>query len=303
MSDHKYAIFLGCTIPIKGFNYELSARKVAEKLGIELVDIEDFGCCGYPITSIHHHSATTLAALNLAHAEALGLNILTLCSACTGELTKVQKHLTSPEGAEELKKVNADLKEVGLEFKGTVIVKHFARILLEEIGIERLKEAVTHPLTGINVAPHYGCHCVRPSEIFDAFDDPIRPEHLDKLIAVTGANSVQYKEKMQCCGGGILAFEEETPMKMVKQKLEHVHDAHADAISLICPSCNVMYDEYQPTIQDKFELDFSIPVLFYSQLLGLAMGLDPKKELAVKKNVVRVKPLLQKIEELKKGRE
>ena len=303
MSNQKYALFLGCTVPIKGFNYELSARKVAEKLDLEFVDIPDFACCGFPLASIHHDTAITLAALNLAHAEAEGINILSLCSACTGHLTKVQKLLSSKDGAEELTKVNAELQELGYEYKGNVVVKHFARVLLEEVGVERLKEAITQPLKGIKIAPHYGCHCIRPSEIFDDFDDPFRPEHLDKLIEITGATSVQYKEKMQCCGGGILAFEEETPMRMVKQKLDHVKDAHADAISLICPSCDIMYDEYQPTIETKFDTEYKIPVLFYSQLLGLAMGLDPKKDLAVKKNVVSVKPLLEKIERLKNGSE
>jgi heterodisulfide reductase subunit B len=301
MSEHRYALFLGCTVPIKGLNYELSARKVAERLGIELVDNEAFGCCGYPIASIHSDSATALAALGLAHAESMGLNVLTLCSACTGQLTKVQKKLSDPGHADELAAVNEGLKEFGLELKGTSTVKHFARVLLEDIGVDKVKEAVTEPLTGINIAPHYGCHCIRPSEIFDEFDDPICPDHLDKLIEVTGATSVQYKEKMQCCGGGILAFEEETPMKMVRQKLEHIKEAHADAMTLICPSCNVMYDEYQASVEDKFDTEFKLPVLFYSQLLGLAMGLDPKKDLAVKKNVVRVKPLLNKIAELRQG--
>ena len=303
MSDKKYALFLGCTVPIKGLHYELSARKVAERLGIELVDIPDFGCCGFPLASIHHHTATTLAARNLALAEAEGLNILTLCSACTGELTKVQKLLASEEGAEELKGINAELKEFGYSYQGNVVVKHFSRVLFEEVGIDRLKEAVTQPLDGIKIAPHYGCHCLRPSEIFDGFDDPIRPEHLDKLIEITGATSVQYKDKMQCCGGGILAFEEETPMKMVNQKLDHIKEAHADAMTLICPSCDVMYDEYQPTVETNYDTEYKIPVLFYSQLLGLAMGLDPKKDLAVKKNVVSMKPLLRKIEELNTGSE
>ena len=303
MSDQKYALFLGCTVPIKGLHYELSARKVAEKLGLELVDVPDFACCGFPLASIHHATAITLAARNLALAEAEGLNILTLCSACTGELTKVQKLLASEEGAEELKQVNAEFKDLGYEYHGNVVVKHFARVLLEEVGLDTIKEAVTHPLKGINIAPHYGCHCLRPSDIFDEFDDPIRPEHLDKLIEVTGATSVQYKEKMQCCGGGILAFEEETPIKMVNQKLNHIKEAHADAMTLICPSCDVMYDEYQPTIETKFDVEYKIPVLFYSQLLGLAMGLDPKKDLAVKKNVVSLKSLLQRIEELNKGSE
>ncbi len=303
MSKKKYALFLGCTVPVRGLNYELSTRKVAEKLGIEIVDLPDFACCGFPLAGIHYKTAVTLAARNLALAEAEGLDILCLCSACTGHMTKVQKTLSKKENVDELKSVNADLKELGYTFKGDVTVKHFARYLYEDIGPEKIKKAIKRPLTGLNIAPHYGCHCLRPSEIFDGFDDPFRPESLDKLIEATGATSIQYKDKMQCCGGGILSFDEETPMKMVKQKLDHIKTAKADAITLICPFCNVMYDEYQPTIAEKYETEYDIPVLFYPQLLGLAMGLDPKKELAIKKNRVRVKPLLEKLEGMNNGSE
>jgi heterodisulfide reductase subunit B len=303
MSKKKYALFLGCTVPIRGLNYELSARKVAEKLGIEIVDIPDFSCCGFPVADIHYETALTIAARNLALAESKDCDILCLCSACTGHMTKVQKTLENKENTKELNFVNAKLKDFGYKFEGNVKVKHFVRFLFDDIGPEKLKKVIKQPLSGLNIAPHYGCHCVRPSEIFEGFDDPFRPESLDKLIEATGASSVQYRDKMQCCGGGLLSFTEETPMKMVKQKLDHVKDAKADALTLMCPFCNVMYDEYQPTIEEKFEVEYNLPVLFYPQLLGLAMGLDPKKDLAMKKNRVRVKPLLKKLEEMNNGSE
>jgi heterodisulfide reductase subunit B len=303
MSKQKYALFLGCTVSVRGLNYELPTRKVAERLGIELVDIPDFACCGYPLGSIHHDSAVAIAARNLALAEAKNLDIITLCSACTGHLTKVAKILADKNNAEELKRVNEELKDVGLQYNGSVKVKHFARYLYEDIGLEKLKNVVSVPLTGINIAPHYGCHYVKPSDIFDGFDDPIHPESLDKLIEITGATSVQYKDKMQCCGGGILAISENTSTNMVKQKLDHIKEANADAMTLFCPFCSIMYDEYQPSIEASFETEYNIPVLYYPQLLGLAMGLDPKKDLAVKKNQVKVKPLLNKIEMLRGGGE
>ena len=301
MSNLKYAIFLGCTVPVRNFNYELSARRVLEKLGVELVDIPEFACCGYPIEGVHNYTSEVLAARNLALAEAKGLDVMTLCSACTGHLTKAKKYLDSEEGAEARRKLNEELKEFGHEYKGTVKIRHFARVLYEDIGVEKIKEAVTNPLDGIKVAAHYGCHYVKPSEVFDGFDDPIFPQSLDILIEAAGATAVDYKDKMQCCGGGILAIEEEAPTKMVKKKLDNMKEAGADAMTLICPFCDILYDEYQPTIEVKFETEYKLPVLFYSQLLGLALGLDPKKDLAVKKNMVKVKPLLQKIEELKGG--
>lgn len=295
MSKNKYALMLGCTVPVRCLNYELPTRRVASKLGLEFVDIPDFSCCGYPLDGLHHHTAIVFAARNLALAEAKDLDIVTLCSACTGHMTKVQKLLSSDNGKKELEHVNSELSKFGYELKGKAKVKHFARILLEDVGLENIKKAITNPLDGLNIAPHYGCHYLKPSDIFDGFDDPIHPESLDKLIEVTGAKPVNYKDKMQCCGGGILAVDEDTPVKMVKQKLDHVKAVNADAMTLICPFCDVMFDEYQPTIETKFETEYNIPVLYYPQLLGLALGLDPKKDLAVKKNMVKVKPILEKL--------
>jgi len=301
MNKPKYALFLGCTVSVKGLNYELPTRKVAERLGIEFVDIPEFSCCGFPLDSIHHSSAVTLAALNLALAEARGLNIVTLCSACTGYMTEVEKLFANRANAKELKRVNAKLKDLGYQYNGGVKVKHFARVLYEDIGLDKLRKLVTKPLTGLKIAPHYGCHYIKPSEIFDDFDDPIHPQSLDKLIEITGATPVQYRDKLQCCGGGILAIDEETPVKMVKQKLDHIKEANADAMTLVCPFCNIMYDEFQSTVESTFESEYNLPILYYPQLLGLAMGLDPKKDLAVKKNQVKVAPLLEKIEDLRGG--
>ncbi len=299
MNERKYALFLGCTISVKGLNYELSTRKVAERLGIKFVDIPEFSCCGFPLGSIHHSSALTIAALNLALAEAQDLNIITLCSACTGHITEVEKLFEYKKSTKELKYINSKLKDLGYQYNGGVKVKHFARMLHEDIGIDKLKKWIKKPLTGLNIAPHYGCHYIKPSEIFEGFDNPIHPQSLDKLIEITGAIPIQYRDKLQCCGGGILAIDEETSIKMVKQKLEHIKETKADAITLICPFCNIMYDEFQPTVESTFNCEYNIPILYYTQLLGLAMGLDPKKDLAIKENQVNVKPLLEKIERLR----
>lgn len=301
MNKQKYALFIGCTISVRGLNYELSARKVAEILGIEFVDIQEFSCCGFPLSSIHHESAVVIAARNIALAEAKGLDIITLCSACTGYLTEVKNLLANDSNSKILKDVNTKLKDLGYNYKNGVKIKHFARVLYEDIGVDEIKKFIKNPLKGIKVAPHYGCHYLKPSEIFDGFDSPIHPQSLDKLIEVTGATPVQYRDKMQCCGGGILAVNEETSVKMVREKLDHIKNANADAMTLICPFCSIMYDEFQPTVESTYETEYNIPVLYYPQLLGLAFGLDPKKDLAVKKNLVKVKPLLEKIENLKGG--
>jgi heterodisulfide reductase subunit B len=301
MSKQEYALFIGCTISVRGLNYELSARKVAEKLGIEFVDIQEFSCCGFPLSSIHHNSAVTIAARNIALAKAKNLDIITLCSACTGYLTEIKKLLENKTNSKLLKDVNSKLKDLGYKYEKGVKIKHFARFLFEDIGVDKIKEHIKEPLKGIKVAPHYGCHYIKPSDIFDGFDNPLHPQSLDKLIEVTGATPVHYRDKLQCCGGGILAVNEETSVKMVKEKLDHIKDANADAMTLICPFCSIMYDEFQPTIEITYETEYKIPVLYYPQLLGLALGLDPKKDLAVRTNQVKVKPLLEKLENIRGG--
>ncbi len=292
----QYALFLGCTVPTRGINYDVATRSVAKLLGIEFWDSNDFVCCGYPIHSVDHETFLSLGARNICVAEEKGLDMITVCNACTATLTKVNK--TLKENDKERKNINKIIGSTGREFKGTVNVKHFSRILYEDVGIEKIKEKIVEPLSKLKIAPHYGCHYLKPSEIYTGFDNPIRPKTLDELITVTGAEAVNYENKKQCCGGGILAIEEATSMKMAADKLEHIRKAGADAMVLQCPFCSIMYDEYQSTIlraKGEEEETPQIPVLYYPQLLGLAMGLDPKNELGLKKNTVKTKKLVEKI--------
>jgi heterodisulfide reductase subunit B len=170
-------------------------------------------------------------------------------------------------------------------------------LLYEDIGVKKIQKNISRPLSELKIATHYGCHYLKPSEIFEKFDNPIRPNTLDELVRATGAEAVNYENKKQCCGGGILAVTEETSMKMAADKLEHIRNAQADAMVLQCPFCSIMYDEYQPTILRTIEGEEPkpTPVLYYPQLLGLAMELDPKSELGLKKNTVKTKQLIKQI--------
>lgn len=290
-----YALFLGCTVPTRGVNYDVATRSVSKVLELEFWDSNDFVCCGYPIHSVDHDTFLSLGARNISVAEEQGFDLITVCNACTASLTKVNK--TLKENEKERKKINKIIGAAGREFKGTVNVKHFSRLLYEDVGVEKIKEKISRPLLELKIATHYGCHYLKPSEIFEKFDNPIRPNTLDKLVAATGAEVVNYENKKQCCGGGILAVTEETSMKMAADKLEHIRNAQADAMVLQCPFCSIMYDEYQPTILRMIEGEEpkATPVLYYPQLLGLAMGLDPKSELGLKKNTVKTKNLIKQI--------
>ncbi|MCJ7561292.1 heterodisulfide reductase-related iron-sulfur binding cluster, partial [Candidatus Bathyarchaeota archaeon] len=158
--SNKYLIFLGCAIPYRVLAYEISARRVLQKLGVELVEMPEYGCCGLPLDPVSHEIMLILAARNLALAEQQGLNILTLCPGCAGTLKKVNKILKEDKALRE--QINGHLKESGLEFKGTVETKHLIQVLMEDVGLEKIKNSVVKPLTMLKVAEHNGCHILRP---------------------------------------------------------------------------------------------------------------------------------------------
>jgi heterodisulfide reductase subunit B len=289
----RYALYLGCTVPVRGINYEVSARKVAERLGVELVDVDGFSCCGFPAKPLNWEIGLLMAARNLALAEAQGLDVLTLCSACTGTLTEANHRLK--EDAKLRTWANEQLAEMGHSYAGTVRVRHFARMLYEEVGVDVLREAVTMDLSDFGFAPHYGCHYLKPSHLYDGFDDPENPQSLDRLIEATGARVVRYEDEGQCCGGGILGFDEETALLVTKQKLDHVTAAGADGLVLICPFCAVMYEANQRRVESLYETTYKLPVLYYPQLLGLAMGFS-LDEMGIKLNRIKPRGLIKALQ-------
>lgn len=305
----KYALFLGCTIPVRSQNYELSARNVAKKLGMNLVDVDDFSCCGFPVKSSSTQTAITIAARNLAVAAEKKLEICTLCNACTGVLTETNKHLS--DNKELRDKINEDLKEYDKEFKKGVKIRHFDRILYEDIGIEKIKQYLSRDISKLRVSVHYGCHYLKPKDIYDGFDDPENPKTLDELIKVTGANLIDYKDKLDCCGGSILGVDEDIALKMAKNKLDNIFSIRlemakhkldnisakkVDALVTQCPFCTIMYEDNRKKIESKFNVQYDdLPVLYYPQLLGLAMGLD-KNQLGFRLNKIKPASLLEKLE-------
>lgn len=290
----EYSLFLGCTVPARARNYELSTRRVAEALGIRLVDLDGSVCCGFPIRSVHYESFLLTATKNLILAEEIGMDICALCSACTSMLTEVNKELAEHDELREkvLKKLGIKKK---FKFRNAIRVKHFARILYEDVGIDKIKSKIQKVLGALKISAHYGCHYLKPSDIYENFDDPEHPKSLGELIEATGATLVDYEERNFCCGAGTLAMDENISFSMANKKLSSIKDAGADAISLICPFCSVMYDNNQPAIESKFGKAYNLPVLYYPQLLGLALGID-KKELGFNMNRVKIDPLIKKLE-------
>ena len=290
---NKYLIFLGCAIPYRVTAYEISSRKILEKLGIELVEMPEFNCCGLPLDPVSHETMLILAARNLSLAEQQGLNILTLCPGCAGTLKKVNKILKADKTLRE--QINGHLMEAGLEFKGTVEAKHILQVLKEDVGVEKIRTSVVKPLTMLKVAEHNGCHILRPKE-YIGFDDPEDPQTLKMLIEATGAECLDYIDETECCGAPSVGVSDKIALALARDKLNHVKQVDAQALITICPFCHIMFDTNEVRIERMFNETYGIPILHYPQLLGLAMGMSPE-ELAFNELRVSTSKLLKMVTE------
>ncbi|MCJ7424915.1 CoB--CoM heterodisulfide reductase iron-sulfur subunit B family protein [Candidatus Bathyarchaeota archaeon] len=291
MAENRFLMFLGCAIPYRVSAFELSARKILGKLGVELVEMPEFNCCGLPLDPVSHEMMLILAARNLALAEQKGLDIITLCPGCAGTLKKVNKMLKEDKALRD--EINRHLKEAGLEFKGTQNAKHLMQVMIEDVGLKKIKDSVVNPLTMIKVAEHNGCHILRP-KAFIGFDDPEDPKTLKALIEATGAACQDYLDETECCGAPSVGVNDKIALQLARDKLNHIKAVNAEAMITICPFCHIMYDTNELRIEKMFNETYGIPVLHYPQLLGLAMGLKPE-ELGFNELRVDVSKILSKV--------
>jgi heterodisulfide reductase subunit B len=284
----RYAFFAGCTTLARLWGYEVSTRKVAERLCVELADMPGSSCCGTTyLETLDEVTALAIAARNICIAEEMGLDIVTVCNGCTEALTKANQALK--EDQELRAEVNEVLAEVGKEFKGAVEVKHFVRMLKEDVGLDKIRAMVDHPLKGLRVGAHYGCHMLKPSDVM-MFDDPEVPTTLDELIDVTGAESVAYPNKLECCAGPIMGVREDVTWSVGLEKVETVKK-YADVMVTACPFCYLTYERCQLIGEESP----GVPVVHYPQLLGLALGLD-YEELGLLNNKIDASCVLDYLE-------
>jgi heterodisulfide reductase subunit B len=289
----KYALFLGCSVPVRAMNYEVSVRRVAERLGVEFEDLPGFGCCGYPIAAVSGLTAHAMAARNLALAASRDLPIAALCSACSGFLAETAARLE--EDGDLRAEVNRILDMFGLSYdaRRPAEVRHIVRLLLEDVGEDRIRSEIKNPLTHVRAAVHYGCHYLRPRTLHPE-EDPENPRSLDRLVELTGGSSISYEKRLACCGGAVLGIKEETSLLVAKGKLDAAAGADANAMVVVCPFCSVMFEGNQKKIEKTWETSYGLPVLYYPQLLGLAMGL-PAEELGFSMNRIKARDLLDKV--------
>lgn len=279
----KFALFLGCHIPAHLKQYESSARAVLKKVDVELVDIKAFNCCGYPIRNMDHKAFVFASARNLALAGKKNLNIISLCKCCYGSLKKAD-HLIK-ENASLRTEIDRNLHKEGLKYDGDVEIKHFLSVLFHDVGIEALKKKITKSFSNLMMATHYGCHALRPSNIVQ-FDDPVAPSIFDKLVEVTGAVSVDWSMKSDCCGAPLWGINDDLSMNLTAKKLADAKQAGADYLCSACPYCHQQFDTVQRMMVSQNGNDPLASVL-YPQMLGLAMGIE-EDELGIRMNQIDI---------------
>ncbi len=269
----RFAFYTGCAA--KGATPELyiSTRLVAEKLGLELVELTSAACCGAGvITEADPDLAVALNARTFAMAEAEGLDIMTICGTCQGVMSQMSQQLN--EDPELLKRVNVFLEKEGLHYSGKVKVKHFLWILLDDVGVDRLKELVTTPLKNLQIAPFYGCYILRPSSVL-GYDDPNNPTSLETVIEALGGEAVSYEGRNKCCGFPVILENPDIGLAMSGKRLEEAKAARADVMVTPCPLCHMNLDLQQERAEKHLNKSFEMPVLHLPQLVGLAMGFSP----------------------------
>jgi len=267
----KYAFFLGCNIPARLKQYESSSRAILGRLGVELIDIKDFNCCGYPLQNIDFKASVLSATRNLALAEKENLNMIVLCK-CGFGMLKHADHLIKEDPSLK-KEINDILKKEGLEFKEGIEIKHLLSVLYHDVGIDSIKEKITKPYNELKIATHYGCHALRPSEIVE-FDNPINPTLFDKLVEVTGAESIFWESRLDCCGAPLFGSNDDLSMDLTKKKLLNAKESGADYLCDACAYCHMQFDTVQMMLNNVKGGNHLLPSILYPQLLGLSLGID-----------------------------
>ena len=269
----RYAYYPGCSLESLAKAYDASAKEVARALDLELKEIEDWNCCGatayFPVDEL---LAYTLVARNLAIAEKTGLtDFVAPCSACFKNAYYTNKYLKNdPDLADH---INFALEEDELHVDGKLRVRHLIEVILEDVGLDEIRKKTTFPLNHVRVAPYYGCQLLRPRKDHEEIENP---QFFEELLSAIGAEALPYTSKTRCCGGSLIITNRKAALRMVHDLLKEAVDRGATVIATTCPMCNVNLEVYQGQVNQEFGTDFSIPVMYFTQLMDLAFGLNPE---------------------------
>jgi heterodisulfide reductase subunit B2 len=285
----KYAYYTGCSADSTAKDQYMSVREVAKALEIELIEPKGWTCCGS--TPAHHTNknlSLALPASNLLLAKKMGLDMVVFCAACYNRMKVANYEIQNVPG------VKAEITNLlGEEYDGSVVVRHFIEVLVHDFGIKKLQASFTHSLNGLKVVNYYGCLLVRPKEVTN-FDDPENPTLMDNLINIMGGESIDWPHKVECCGGGFSLSRTDIVVELSNSILGMATFSGAQCMAVACPMCQINLDMRQSDITKAKNINHNLPVIYITQLLGLCLGISPKK-LGMGKCVISPKPIVEKV--------
>ena len=285
----EFSYYPGCSLEGMNKAYDKSARLVSKSLGIDLKELNDWNCCGASAyMSIRELRAHLLSARNLAMAEREKKDLAVVCPACYTNLTKTNHYMG--EDARLRRTVVSALKAANLQYMGTVKVRHLLDVIVSEIGESEVRAKVTKPLSGLKIAPYYGCQFTRP---LGDYDDKEFPTMLDTLLKWLGAEPVNFPLKAKCCGGILMTTNQPVALPLVRSLLDCAVQNGGQCIATICPLCHMSLEAYQGDVNKAFSTSFKVPMFYFTQLMGLAFGFS-KKELGINQELISSKALLEK---------
>lgn len=267
----KYAFFQGCNIPIRIQQYATSTTAILQQFEIDLEVIPEFNCCGYPARNVDEKAYLLPSVRNLAIAEKEGLDILVICNCCFASLQKTRNVMGKDNAL--LAEMNDILAKENLQYSGTAEVKHYLTVLSEQVGPATMKRQMIRMFTDLNISVIHGCHILRPREI-TKFDDSFIPAITEELLLATGAKSLDWRGKLECCGAALAGLNNDLSQKLLQEKISGAQEAGADFITPICSYCHLQFDTMQLNMVNANPGAKLLPVLLLPQLLGLCLGID-----------------------------
>ena len=284
-----YTYYPGCSVGATSMWYDRSLRAVAKALDVDLIELDDWNCCGATAyMSVRELKSFCISARNLALAEPLGRDIITPCSACFTVLHKTNRYWHEDEGLRG--KIGQALGAAGLQYKGGVKVRHALDPFVNDVGLDVITERVKKPLSGLKVAAYYGCQIVRPDTGLDSADYPVI---LDQLLASLGAEPVTWAMKARCCSASLILGRLDIALDLMADILKCAADAGAEAIATVCPMCHINLETQMARVNKEYGFDLNLPVLFFTQLMGVALGVD-EAQLGLDKGFIDPRPLLNR---------
>lgn len=268
----KLAMLRCCTTAINLPGYEPSANALLRELGIEFVDVKGFNCCGYPLKNINLKAYLHASARNLALAERESLDLLTVCNCCHGSLKRAQRLFDEDSSMKD--EVSRSLKKESLSYAGRAQAMHLLQVLHDVIGVDAIRERIVRRFEGLRIAVHYGCHLLRPKAVVQ-FDNPFAPTKFDRLLELTGAESVPWTAKLDCCGSPMVGIDDELAMDLTERKLRSAKSAGAGALCVSCSYCQYQFETIQRILIARRGSDCALPSILFPQLLGLSLGIAP----------------------------